>query len=1021
MLLVLFSFAVTSQFSKSDYLTHVETKVGIDRAYTQYEYCNPTSSDFIRSTKEDFSVVFDTKRGVLEANRLELWQTVLVEKPTYVKECKDTQIPTSNSSFKTEQHCVNIQKGTELVQQKKWVETDLAGFNFKKQSCYDIRVVGEFEPSTQPKSIDNIISSKGMTFDEYAWWNTTHSRCRNLTITTPTIPLNWSFPDNMSWVFSLGEINASSWDNKPHNSTIQIVDTYCDNGGNAIPREVMIINQTTTGVSDFFELWIHDNLTEGDNQYALYYSEIPIANPLLPLSSSLTSYELIGNGAADGIYVNATGGAYDFLRAANISDKIGYIIGTDTAGNSLTGTNGNDEGLFLSGYFARSDETGTSECWLQHNGSLVVVVECENNRVSSTFGNDQIDDNETWVRYSFNPYGVELLFHFNQNLSLDSTLNRTSMALWTADDFHNWRYEVGGSNATTVSGDAFVLLSSGYVVMSHTGTSVNQFIVMNFSALQNGTGSDANDVLIDEQAGGQTERTHLGYSDSDVHKLNNSFRALWAMTYLSNGAELHNMGKGLSDYLSQSLAVVISTDEQARTDLPNLTIVPPTPDNGSLIIRNLFVNVTSDTPSGNFINHTKFRLHNGTGFLIRNVSFFNQTSSSFNFTETHINVSRYGSAYELIVTHNDTEGNNQELARAYNLATFTVNVFDEITRNPFEYQFNLDVIGDEFSTSVNGTNETSVPGMPLGSYTLRFSSPGWSQRFHIFEYGGSATPLVLYMISSGNASDLIINVKDENFDNLENVTVQALRYYIDDNAFSVVEMGRTGLDGNAELHLEKDNEFYKFILLFRGTARTETVGTIVTDNMITNGLNFQISTVTNALETLEDLIGVSAGIFYNNDTSTFRFTYANQGTIVSQGCLDINLMTSSGVELYNQSCVSSTSASILIPIDRTTGGQYVAVGTLEATDGTEYTVGSLSVSISEAVTTLGVPVLFLAVFIVGGIAFMGIFNPKVMIMTTGLGIATVAIFQFAVFSWVAVAGVIVMGMVVAMRLKVSEA
>ncbi len=360
---------------------------------------------------------------------------------------------------------------------------------------------------------------------------------------------------------------------------------------------------------------------------------------------------------------------------------------------------------------------------------------------------------------------------------------------------------------------------------------------------------------------------------------------------------------------------------------------------------------------------------------------------------------------------------------AQNASTIFVTIRDEITKVLLN-DTTVEVFSDTFTGnfSVNGT--ALLESIPSGSYTIRYNKDLYRQRLFFVDIPtqGSAN-VILNLLTDGNSSTFNNNVKDENFKNLEGVIIQALRFYPDTNIFEVVEMSRTDFDGNAELHLQKEVEFYKYILLVNGEVKIETDPAYVTDLIIANGLNFNVNLQSNALEIFQSLNKVSAGVFFTNETNNFRFTYADTTGEVKEACLTVSKVTALGIIRINQSCTQTSSATILIPISRV-NASYTACGTLsiDSTNGTaaDHLVDCISFSTLSNVQIFGFQTVFYMVTVMLMLGMSFLVNPKISIVTTSLSFLIIAATGFTVLSWTSVSGVVAVGLFMAYRMKSKE-
>ena len=107
-----------------------------------------------------------------------------------------------------------------------------------------------------------------------------------------------------------------------------------------------------------------------------------------------------------------------------------------------------------------------------------------------------------------------------------------------------------------------------------------------------------------------------------------------------------------------------------------------------------------------------------------------------------------------------------------------------------------------------------------------------------------------------------------------------------------------------------------------GTLKKETSPTYI----YSDTLNFQIVI---GLEVAQNFFTIESTSYtnptYNNNTKNFRWTYSDTSNSVTKGCLKVYLQNAlSGETLYNQSCSTTSAATLLVGILNTSGATYEA-------------------------------------------------------------------------------------------------
>ena len=164
-------------------------------------------------------------------------------------------------------------------------------------------------------------------------------------------------------------------------------------------------------------------------------------------------------------------------------------------------------------------------------------------------------------------------------------------------------------------------------------------------------------------------------------------------------------------------------------------------------------------------------------------------------------------------------------------------------------------------------------------------------------------------------------VYDESNFLVEDAYIKVLKYDITTNSYILMEIAKTNFEGETNLHLVLNDEFYQFILAYPfGTVSKITSPTYIYETTLT----FQIVLQSQVGERFFNSQNVTYDLSFNNATNNFRFTYSDANNIVSKGCLEIYTINALHKTLYNKSCVSSPAATILLPVANVSGTTYTA-------------------------------------------------------------------------------------------------
>lgn len=329
-------------------------------------------------------------------------------------------------------------------------------------------------------------------------------------------------------------------------------------------------------------------------------------------------------------------------------------------------------------------------------------------------------------------------------------------------------------------------------------------------------------------------------------------------------------------------------------------------------------------------------------------------------------------------TINDNSAYNYLLYPA-NSVLFTF--YDEGNSSLFWQNITLEIFNSINATTYTIQNGTQlIQNFSVGNYTARYTSTNFTERFYYFDITNlTYYEIDLYLLAN-TASTCTATVYDENADYVEGAKIYVQKYFVSTNSYQTVDMIQTNFEGIGTFSCEINTEFYKFIIEYNSESLLETSPSYIFDT----SLVFQIN-----LQDTSDLLFYSISDFaynlsFTNATKNFNYVWTNTGSTVVEACLKIYDVSPITETLYNSSCVSSASGTILLGVAPTVGKTYKAVATVEFIAGEETYLDTLYQSFNNAITTFGNTGLFflaLAILLAGCI---GIWNPVASAVLIGI-------------------------------------
>ena len=239
----------------------------------------------------------------------------------------------------------------------------------------------------------------------------------------------------------------------------------------------------------------------------------------------------------------------------------------------------------------------------------------------------------------------------------------------------------------------------------------------------------------------------------------------------------------------------------------------------------------------------------------------------------------------------------------------------------------LENITIELINEAQNANETTSNGtvyltnLTSGDYIARYYSDNYTTRFYHFTISDdSSANLTLYMITPTDTYSINITIIDQSAREVEGAVVKALKYNFSSNTYLIQEIGVTNSEGLTRLSLTQNDEYYKFMIEYDNILVKTTNPAYVQSNDIT----IQVVIGADVGQDYWNFGSISYELVFNNETNNFRYTYTDNNNIASDFCLHVYTNSSTGETIYNSSCSTSSSGTILINILEGIGLTYTA-------------------------------------------------------------------------------------------------
>lgn len=309
-------------------------------------------------------------------------------------------------------------------------------------------------------------------------------------------------------------------------------------------------------------------------------------------------------------------------------------------------------------------------------------------------------------------------------------------------------------------------------------------------------------------------------------------------------------------------------------------------------------------------------------------------------------------------------------------STFINHQFDLYTKDSFNISFKdesslalidtatitLDLISDPFSNRYNTTNGTIyIDLLTPATYTFRYSAPGYQPRISSYTLTADTyNEITLWLLTGG--ANVSLYVYDQKGETVQGATIKIYRYSAISNSYFLINSVDTDFTGSAVTNLELNSEFYKFYIYYEGELKKQTTGAYITGTELT----FEINTEQPIAQKYYEIQGVTGYVSFNEATNNFRYYFNDPAGVVSQGCLKVRKVSIAQETLFNQTCVSGSSALILITATNISGQTYSATGYITI-EGTEYFFDHFSYTFAQDSNygNMGIFIVFMLTIVAG--------------------------------------------------------
>lgn len=256
-------------------------------------------------------------------------------------------------------------------------------------------------------------------------------------------------------------------------------------------------------------------------------------------------------------------------------------------------------------------------------------------------------------------------------------------------------------------------------------------------------------------------------------------------------------------------------------------------------------------------------------------------------------------------------------AANYTMITALINleILDEQTEEYVLGNTSLQFISTEYADIryiINGTG--NITDLPPTLYNIIYQNIGYTIRQY-FHFVNQSTSLQLFLLNSSISETRSFIVEDETGNILEGAIVKILRSYVSNNTqvFKVVEMDKSNFNGVAVFTIDPDAK-YKVIVEYQN----QTVYVSAEDYKLSQTTyTLTASLLGDPTTDFFDTRGIYTRLDLASDNSSIDYTVNDAAGIISEFCLEVNLIDNTQSTGYTElcnSCLEALSGSILCNI-----------------------------------------------------------------------------------------------------------
>ena len=346
----------------------------------------------------------------------------------------------------------------------------------------------------------------------------------------------------------------------------------------------------------------------------------------------------------------------------------------------------------------------------------------------------------------------------------------------------------------------------------------------------------------------------------------------------------------------------------------------------------------------------------------------------------------------------------------------------------FETLDNNDGIINSFNLSFTNSNSGQICISPewanfTANVLIEYSSNSFDRRRYDLAkqiFDNSSRSVILNLLTEATSTEVTVNVRDQDDNNLEGYTIEFFRFIVSENNHRLVETGISDFEGKALFRLDKEPT-YRAIISLNG------VEVIRKDNIKIIGTNPELFFIIpileeSALSSITKLDNLTTSLLFNKTgiDNIVNLSFQDPDDLFGDVCLRIENFTIQDQTVITDSCSNSDDSSISFNMTNFFGSKYLASSyAFTKKSGTRLSIAQLEIDLrgKERLKFYGEDALiddkvFFTLAIVGTMGGIGLStgNTAITIIMSIFGLLIAFWLQLTAFSSVAIISVVVMGL-----------